>query len=268
MPDPALTSFNEKVYAESNAYEKSPHLRHPSINRLLLGQLRNAVNDVRARGLEAALLDVGAGTGPFTPAALNAGCTVTATDVAPSAVAGFNARYEAQPRATAVLDLQGDLSILGDRRFSVILFASVLHHIADYEQAIEDSLQHLVPGGALLTFQDPLWYPRLPRAVRLLRSGSYVAWRVTQRRDTVSGIGNRLRRATGRLDEFRASDMVEYHVVRNGVDDHALERRFADRFERFAVIRYWSTPSVIGQRLGERLGAKTEFALGGIGYRG
>jgi hypothetical protein len=62
--------------------------------------------------------------------------------------------------------------------------------------------------------------------------------------------------------------MVEYHVVRSGVDQARIAAIFGPRFEQFSVLEYWSTQARSGQRLGELLGAKNTFALIGIGYKG
>lgn len=263
-----MQTLNESVYqAEDELYAQSPHLKHHDIHTMLLGHLREAIGDVHKHGLPLTLLDIGAGVGPFVEPALAAGCAVTATDMAPSAVEGLQERYARNASFTAVLDAAGDLHAIADNS-SIILYASVLHHIPDYAGALENALQHLAPGGALLTFQDPLWYPSMQRGVHLLHTAAYLAWRATQRRNYISGVRSRLRRATGRLDADNPSDMVEYHVVRSGVNHHQITAALAPRFERFTVIPYWSTPSRPAQRLGKRLGLESDFAIVALGYHG
>lgn len=262
-----MQALNESLYQEGEPYDESPHLKHRSIHTPLLGYLHEAVEDVCEHGLPPTLLDVGAGVGPFVEPALAAGCSVTATDMAPTAVERLQARYRRNTSFVGVLDAAGDLSAVPDD-FSIILYASVLHHIPDYISALENTLQHLVPGGALLTFQDPLWYPSMRRSERLLHTGAYLAWRATQRRNYISGIRSRLRRVTGRLDPSNPSDMVEYHVVRDGVNQHLITETLAPRFTSFTVFPYWSTLSRSAQGLGERLGLESDFAIVALGYRG
>jgi SAM-dependent methyltransferase len=262
-----MQALNESLYQEGEPYDESPHLKHRNIHTRLLGYIDDAIKDVCQRSLSPNLLDVGAGVGPFVEPALAAGCSVTATDMAPTAVERLQARYRQNASFAGVLDAAGDLAVVSDD-FSIILYASVLHHIPDYISALENALQHLTPGGALLTFQDPLWYPSMRRSERLLHTSAYLTWRATQRRNYISGIRSRLRRAAGRLDPNNPSDMVEYHVVRDGVNQHQIEEALAPRFERFTVFPYWSTLSRSAQSLGERLGLESDFAIVALGYRG
>ena len=187
--------------------------------------------------------------------------------MAPTAVEKLQERYRRNTSFVGVLDPAGDLSGVTDD-FSIILYASVLHHIPDYIAALENSLQHLAPGGALLTFQDPLWYSSMRRGVHFLQVAAYLAWRATQRRNYISGIRFRLRHAMGRLDPSNPSDMVEYHVVRDGVNQQQISDTLAPRFESFTVVPYWSTVSRPAQALGERLGLESDFAIVALGYRG
>ena len=263
----SVAALNAAVYDQEQPYDESPHLRHRSIHDALLARLHQAVLDVSARGLPLTLLDVGAGAGPFVEPALAYGCRVVATDVAAPPLDALTARYACNPRFAAVLDSDGDLSALGQETYSIALYASVLHHIPDYMGALESTLARLTPGGALLTFQDPLWYPSLPPHERWAAEAMYVAWRVTQRRDYVTGVRSRVRRARGRIDPASPSDMVEYHVVRQGVDHQRIEQTLGSRFTHFEVVKYWSTPSRVGQRLGERFGLTSDFATVGLGYR-
>src|SRR5664280_2414110 len=46
------------------------------------------------------------------------------------------------------------------------------------------------------------------------------------------------------------SDMVEYHVVRQGVDDQALKSMLASNFDAVRIDAYWSTQSPALQALG------------------
>lgn len=269
-PDAAqMQALNEAFYqyGDGEPYDESPHLKHQSIHAALLGHLRGAVDDVCERGLSPTLLDIGAGVGPFVEPALAAGCSVTATDMAPTAVEKLQERYRRNGSFVGLLDSDGDLRNVPNN-FSIVLYASVLHHIPDYIGALENSLGHLSPGGALLTFQDPLWYPSMQKGVHRLQVAAYLAWRVTQRRNYIAGIRFRLRHLSGRLDPSNPSDMVEYHVVRNGVNQRLIAETLAPRFEHFTVVPYWSTMSRPAQALGERLGLESDFAIIALGFRG
>ena len=65
--------------------------------------------------------------------------------------------------------------MLGDSRFDLILYSSVLHHIPDYLGHIDAAAAgHLKPGGSLVSIQDPLWYPRVPKTSRSLTEAFYL----------------------------------------------------------------------------------------------
>jgi len=62
--------------------------------------------------------------------------------------------------------------------------------------------------------------------------------------------------------------MVEYHVVRDGVDQDAIARLLAPRFASVDVTRYWSSHASVFQRAGERLGMSNTFAVRARDLRG
>lgn len=260
-------NLQESAYDASGIYLGSPHLRHRSINQMLRAQLLAALKDAQGRGLPRKLVEVGAGMGGFVELSLAIGWDVTATDMAPTSVDELGSRYGGNSRFRALLDGDGDLAALRDDQFSAALYASVLHHIPDYCKSIDDVLDRLLPGGALITFQDPLWYPGMSRFVKALGHWLYIGWRLSQG-GVLKGAAARVRRARGKFDESNPRDMVEYHVIRDGVNQEELSRRFRTRFEQFAVVPYWSAHSALGQAVGERLGVANTFAIIGTGYRG
>ncbi len=62
--------------------------------------------------------------------------------------------------------------------------------------------------------------------------------------------------------------MVEYHVVRQGVNHREIVVRLKPRFERVELVAYWSCVSPAFQRLGEVLDIANSFALWAEGYLG
>jgi SAM-dependent methyltransferase len=234
----------------------------------LVAKLGEAFRDVADRGLPLSLLDIGAGDGAFVEPSLAYGCRVTATEMSRPSIDELNRRYGANPAFTAVFDEDGSVSVLGNRRFAIILCASVLHHIPDYMQELETAIsRHLERGGAIVTFQDPLWYPSVGRRTRLLNDVAYLSWRLSQG-DYVRGFRSRMRRMRHAYDENNPSDMVEYHVVRNGLDHEKIRAMLSAKFETVSLFAYWSTPSAFWQRIGDWIGAKTTFGLVALGYTG
>jgi SAM-dependent methyltransferase len=238
----------------------SPHLLHWHLYDRLVNELRAVLSALREESLPWSVLDVGAGHGSFTEPLLAYGCTVTASEMSRASLDVLQARYGSNPRFSAVLDQDGSLRSLGDQQFGLVVCASVLHHIPDYEAAIDVAASHLLPGGALVTFQDPLWYPSLGRTNSLLSRVAYMWWRLRQG-NYARGLLTRLRRVRGVYDERNPSDMVEYHVVRRGVDQESLRSALSARFRRVTVFRYWSTQSSTWQRIGEALRAENTFGI-------
>lgn len=263
-----MPSDQELVFSRDHDYRQSPHAKHLHLYEKLLSELRSAMRNTADRGLQEALLEVGAGQGIFVEPALAYGYDVTASEMSRPAVERMQDRYGQNASFEAVFDPDGDLTPLAGRRYSVIFYASVLHHIPDYLKAIDQAVsRHLAPGGALVTFQDPLWYPGLDRGVRALSEASYLAWRLSHG-NYVRGVRTRVRRLRGGYDEGEPSDTVEYHVVRQGVNQERIVESLAERFEDVTLGPYWSTPWTLGQWLGERLGIHNTFCLVALGHRG
>lgn len=143
---------------------------------------------------------------------------------------------------------------------------SVLHHIPDYVQFLASALPRLAPGGSLLCLQDPLLYERLPATRRYFERLSYLSWRIGQG-NLAAGLATTLRRLRGAYDETKSADMVEYHVVRNGVDEEAILAALRPSFGDVRLVTYWSTQSTSGMRIGERLKWRNTFGVHATGYR-
>lgn len=71
----------------------------------------------------------------------------------------------------------------------------------------------------------------------------------------------RLRRLGGRYSPTTAADNIEYHVVRNGVDETAIESFLGRDFANVRIIRYWSTEGAIFQALGTTAGVVCSFGI-------
>lgn len=93
------------------------------------------------------VLDLGCGDGPFVPALLQAGATVTGADIAEGALE--RARRRA-PEATYVCIEPHGPWPFGDEGFEVVWASEVMEHVADTERWINEVRRVLVPGGSLL----------------------------------------------------------------------------------------------------------------------
>ena len=94
---------------------------------------------------------------------------------------------------------------------------------------------------------------------------SYFAWRLVQG-NAIGGLKTRLRRIRGVFDETNPSDMVEYHVVRNGVDEQMVLSFAREEFSEATLIPYWSSHLGVAQHLGDRLGLNSAFGVVAHGY--
>lgn len=232
----------------------SPHLRHPQLRGMVEDRLAALVARTPGR---CRVLEVGAGHGTFTRCLLAAGAEVTVTEASAASAGLLRRRFG--DRVEVLHDRSGEQVLGLDRSWDLAVMTSVLHHIPDYLGFVERLCALLAPGGALLTVQDPLFYPRRTRLAHRLDRGAYFAWRVAQG-NYRRGLATRLRRVRGVYDES-PSDLVEYHVMRQGVDELALEGLLRSRFAEVELFRYWSTQSPLLQRLGERTRLVSTFGL-------
>jgi len=266
--DPGIQELQELAYGTGYDYHSgAPHLKHPQLYGWFCHLLREDLRHVAELHLPMTVLEVGAGDGAFVEPLLAAGASVTGTEMSRSSIDALRSRFATNASFEAVFDPDGSLSALGDRRFAIILYASVLHHIPDYLNALANaSDRHLLPGGTLVSLQDPLWYPSLHRGVRAASEAMYLSWRLT-RGDFLRGLASRARRIRNDRRPDEPGDMVEYHVVRDGVDQEAIERLLKPRFRHVGVTGYWSTHASVWQSLGERLGMRNTFAVHARGHR-
>jgi SAM-dependent methyltransferase len=257
--------LQEAYYGEDVDYERgSPHLSHRKLRERLVARVRAIVKDLQRAGLPLKVLEVGAGHGGYTEPTLALGCEVTAVEMSRPALEHLGELFATNRNLRCVVDADGDLNEI-DSKFSLVMAASVLHHIPDYEAFLERACGRLLPGGYLLSFQDPIWYARVPRATRLGDNGSYYAWRMTQA-DRMQAVRTWSRRVRKVYDTTNPSDMIEYHVAREGVDEEAILALLSPKFRDVEIFKYWSHQSRYAQRLGERLGWVNTFGVCAAGF--
>lgn len=259
-------ALQEAVYDDQVDYRAgSPHLNHWRLYDRLVSVLRDHIRGLADQNFPLDVLEIGAGHGGYTEPVLATGCKVTAVEMSRPSLAELNRRFGTNPNFTGVFDPDGSLSNVGGP-YSLILCVSVLHHIPDYVSFVDHAIERLAPGGTFLALQDPLWYPRANRYARLVDRGGYYAWRLRQG-NAAQGLATLTRRVRGRYDEANPADMVEYHVVRQGVDENALVDRLRPHFTSVDLMPYWSNQLSAGQLLGDRLGLRNTFALVATGRR-
>lgn len=262
-PDgPSMAELQEAGYGEGRDYTLgSPHLQHDTLRCKIETDLADLVADQLSRNETCRVLEVGAGHGTFTTVLADAGAQVTVTEMSEPSVRVLSAKFEGNDAVTVVHDADGTESRrVATEGCDLVAFISVLHHIPDYEDAVRGLVERLTPGGSFYSVQDPMWYPRRSRVDLAVDRGSYFLWRLGQG-EVRRGLRTRWRRLRGTYDETDPSDMVEYHVVRQGVDEEALAEMLGSYFSSVEVFRYWSTQSARLQRLGDRLGRTGTFGI-------
>lgn len=259
-----MTNLQETHYVTGIDYRNgSPHLSHLKLYDRLVEVLRRTVQRLADQDLPLRVLEIGAGHGAFTEPALALGCDVNAVDMSGPSIEELRRRFCTNPKFKAIYDPDGTLRDV-DENYTLLMFVSVLHHIPDYVAFLRQARSRLAPGGALLTLQDPTWYSRHRVAHRADRA-AYLAWRLGQG-DLSGGLQTRLRRMRRIFDETNPRDMVEYHVVRNGVDEQAVLRFAREAFAEVSLIEYWSSQLSMAQHLGERLDLHNSFGIVAYGH--
>jgi SAM-dependent methyltransferase len=136
----------------------------PHYNRFLYAAKRRSfVRALRKNGLSLearSVLDVGCGTGFFTPLAIDQGCrSYTGLDIAPTVVRRMRAEHPKQRFELIDIGapLTEELTALG--RFDFVLCFDVIYHVVDpsrFAQAIENLWSFVAPGGHMLLV-DSFW---------------------------------------------------------------------------------------------------------------
>ena len=265
---PDVQELQELTHGTSWDYRAgSPHLAHWQLYTRLVNTVLSSLRTVSEGRLPATVLEIGAGHGGYTEPLLAAGHQVTATEMSRPSLARLQERFGKNNSFRCAFDPDGSLDILDGQRFSLILCVSVLHHIPDYEAFLTRALsRHLAVGGNFVSVQDPLWYPTMPASTRRFDRAAYLSWRLT-RGDYKQGIQTQLRRWRGVYDQSNPADMVEYHVVRNGVNQEALVAMLRKSFNHVQLGCYWSTQGAALQRIGTSLGLRNTFMLSAQGNR-
>jgi SAM-dependent methyltransferase len=188
------------------------------------------------------------------------GAEVTVTEMSRPSLEVLQARFGSNPKIRLLYDADGETALAENAAYDLVLCVSVLHHIPDYADFVRRVVRKIEPGGAFASFQDPLWYPRRNKANLTADRLAFYAWRLG-RADRFQGVANRIRRARGHYDESNPSDMVEYHVLRKGVDEQLLTELLSADFASVDQWRYWSTQSRLLQTVGARAGVETTFGI-------
>ncbi|OGL66801.1 hypothetical protein A3B21_00150 [Candidatus Uhrbacteria bacterium RIFCSPLOWO2_01_FULL_47_24] len=255
----AYSSDHNKNYIEG-----APHVKHSSLLDMYMRLAKDCYNEALRYSSPPKVLDLGAGDGSATIPFLEMGAEVTAVDIAEDQLKLL--QRKSSPYGNKLHVRCGDaLEVMKSmqhtqQHFNIITANSFLHHIPDYLGFIRFAANILGPHGQFLSFQDPLRYDSLGKLTYAFSTGTYFCWRILQG-DILAGMKRRLRRNKGFYLEDSIEDNVEYHVVRNGVDQDAIQTLFNGMGFNCRIIRYFSTQSSGWQRVGSVLGVKNSFGV-------
>jgi phospholipid N-methyltransferase len=204
---PSMGELQEREHGIGHDYAKgSPHIRHHTIRDRLITGLHALVQEVIDRNGQCRVLELGAGHGTFTDHLLAAGAHVTVTEMSEPSVRFLESRFRRNPNVTVVHDQDGTAACQAGLVDAVVC-VSVLHHIPDYLGTVKQLVENIAPGGAFLSAQDPLWYPRRSRMSMSLDRNAYFLWRLGQGQFR-RGLSTRLRRMRGVYDDTNEADMA------------------------------------------------------------
>ncbi|WP_251070016.1 methyltransferase domain-containing protein [Streptomyces sp. ISL-96] len=258
--NPSMGTLQEQGHDAGHDYAKgSPHIRHHSVRERVIAGVHAVVGDVIERNGACHVLELGAGHGTFTDHVVAAGADVEVTEMSMPSAMVLRSRFRNNPKVTVTFDRDGQADRNGGPLGAAVCI-SVLHHIPDYLETVKWLVERIQPGGGFFSIQDPLWYPRRSRTSMSLDRNAYLLWRLGQG-EFRRGLATRMRRLRGVYDETNEADMVEYHVVRNGLDEQALCALLEPAFEKVELQRYWSTQSGLLQAVGDRFGPPNTFGI-------
>lgn len=256
-----MTNFQEVAHGEDYDYEVgSPHLKHRRLRSRIESSLVREVQRLRSLRSGCRALEIGAGHGAFSSVLHEAGAEVTVTEMSSPSARHLEQTFRDQPAIRVVHDPDGSWAFHTADRFDLVVAISVLHHIPDYLAAVARYVERTEPGGTFVSWQDPMWYARQGGLTLFAARASYLVWRLGQG-NWSRGLATVSRRIRGGLDESSPPDMTEYHVVREGVDEQALESLLLEHFATVQLTSYWSTQAGVLQRFGDRLHLSGTFSL-------
>jgi ubiquinone/menaquinone biosynthesis C-methylase UbiE len=201
-------------------------------------------------------LDACGGSGNVSLLLLEMGVRPTTVDVSPEMLTIYKreARTHGFETDTCIAEIVSFLRE-DERIWDLIVFSSALHHLEDYETAIDLAVNRLAPGGFVVTIFDPTQAGRLGRIIRWFdyvlhvmvktprRIPGLVARVLTGRRfrDRGGGIGAQAERyAVCGIDDQSLANRLR----RNGLDVVAHKRLYEGRFAVTRIlVRLIGSPS-------------------------
>jgi SAM-dependent methyltransferase len=255
---------NESIYdsiAGRTYVDGAPHIKHGDLRKLYSDLLVGVFRHARQFENFPRVLDLGAGEGSVTLPMLELGAHVTAVDISEEQLSVLRSKCaKHESRLVVRCEDINDLIIGSQDKYDIITANSFLHHIPDYLGMLNALIPRFTPSGQFFSFQDPLLYSTQSAFARSFEGIAYASWRIWKG-DVWKGSLRRLRRARGVYLPNSEHDNAEYHVLRDGVDQRAIEALFVRAGFTCDTTSYFSTQSRPFQAIGKFCGVKNTFAV-------
>lgn len=241
----------------------APHHKHSALRNLYAELVGRVFDWAATHHSTPQVLDLGAGDGSATLPLLELGARVTAVDISENQLKALRAKCAGYPMLeTRCQDVFDALRFFQaeSRHYDVIVANSFLHHVPDYLGLIRQAIALASSHGQFFSFQDPLRYDSLRRFTRTYGKLAYYSWRVFQG-DVAGGVRRTIRRSRGVYLEGCPNDYDEYHVIRDGVDQDAIQELLSQEGFECEIIRYFSTQRSVWQTGGVALGMENTFGV-------
>ena len=111
--------------------------------------LKDAIAQIKTGTEGFTVLDFGAGTGNLTKHLLDLNTTVIAADISPRYLSQLKNKMHNPDKLELILLKGKNLSNIADQSFDMVATYSVLHHIPDYLEIINEFVRIVKPGGKL-----------------------------------------------------------------------------------------------------------------------
>lgn len=227
--------------------------------------LEKSIESINIPADQIEVLDIGSGdTGVPTNYLLKLGLKVTETDISEASLlkllnkfSHYGDRLQIQPgNIFEVLNKYKS----DNKQFDIVIARSFLHHIPDTETLLASIEPIISKNGCFISFADPLRYDTIPIFTLAYTKLGYFIWRVRQR-NLLRGCKSLMRRFLKKYDINKEEDMVEYHVVRNGVDQELIRNFWSKHSYNYKLIPYFWSPSPIFTLIGKFAKLKNGFAF-------
>jgi SAM-dependent methyltransferase len=252
-----ITAYNAEV--TRNYLDSAPHIKHASLRKLYTSLLNQVYNYAEKCSKAPRVLDLGAGEGSATLQFLRLGAYVTAVDTSKSQLDSLRKKVKSDRLELRCEDIWKTLENKG-QQYDIVVANSFLHHIPDYLDMIRQAIDLLTPNGQFFSFQDPLRYDTVGKFTKIFSDIAYFSWRISKE-DVWGGVKRHVRRRRGVYLSESVHDNTDYHIVRNGIDQDAIIDLLKNVDIDCRVVRYFSTQSLLFQKIGSAIGMKNTFGL-------